>query len=102
MPDDKKSFDLEDVYDREVAPLMAKIIEVCKQHKLPMVASFLYANSTEDDQQDFCTTQLLFDDRPIPTEMWHMADSIYRPRGPALRMRVTKGDGSVEDTVILP
>lgn len=30
----------EDVYDAEINPLMAKILDICRQHKIAMVASF--------------------------------------------------------------
>lgn len=37
-------YDLESVYDAEIAPLMAQIAAICKQHGMPMIASFAYAN----------------------------------------------------------
>ncbi len=94
-------FDLEGVYDDQVQPLMEKIIEICKQHKLPMFATFLYANDADSDDARLCTTNLMFDDRPIPEEMESLLDVVKPPRVPPLRMRVTRGDGSVEETVIL-
>ena len=42
-------FDLESVYDRDVAPLMAKIIAICQAHKMPMIASFCYARGRDVD-----------------------------------------------------
>jgi hypothetical protein len=97
-----EAFDLEAVYDKEIAPLMTKIIGICKEHKLPVFATFLYANNPQEDDAGFCTTQLLFEERPIPDGMLKL-DAVHRGYPvSALRMRVTKGDGSVEDTVILP
>ena len=40
----------EKIYDEKIAPLMTQIIEICKEHKLPMFATFQY------DKYDFCTT----------------------------------------------
>ncbi|MCI0526392.1 MAG: hypothetical protein L0Y56_02920, partial [Nitrospira sp.] len=40
----KPEYDLEKVYDKQIAPLMTKIIAICKKHKLPMVASFQCAD----------------------------------------------------------
>lgn len=40
----------EQIYDEQIAPLMAKIIEICKVEQIPMFAEFQYANL------DFCTT----------------------------------------------
>jgi hypothetical protein len=96
----KKEFDLEEVYDNEIAPLMETIIGICKEHKLPMFATFLYA--ANDEQDDFCSTNLLFKERAIPEALSSLEPIIRRGSSvPPLRMRVTKGDGSVEDTVIL-
>lgn len=48
------TWDLEAVYDAEIAPLMTQIIGICKAHGMPMVASFMYASS--DDGDDMCTS----------------------------------------------
>lgn len=42
--------DKEKVYDEQIAPLMAKIIEICKTEGIPMFADFQYAD------QGFCAT----------------------------------------------
>jgi hypothetical protein len=97
-----EAFDLESVYDEEIAPLMTKIIEVCRAHKMPMFATFLYQNDPDGDDS-VCTTNLMFEkERPVPEKILNLERSLRQPRGPAMRMRVTKGDGSIEDTVIIP
>ena len=50
-------FDLESVYDEQIAPLMTQIIDICKRHSLPMAATFEYAT------EDFCTTTIPCDNR---------------------------------------
>jgi hypothetical protein len=50
-------YDLEAVYDAELAPLMTQIIEICKRHKMPMIASFAYACEDADNVR-LCTTAL--------------------------------------------
>ena len=40
----------EKVYDEQIAPLMAQIIEICKREEIPMFADFQYADL------DYCTT----------------------------------------------
>ena len=50
----------EQVYDDEVFPLMAQIIDICKAHKIAMVASFAVPN--EDNPALQCTTALLEDE----------------------------------------
>ncbi len=51
--------DNEDIYDDEIAPLMAQIIAICKLHEMPMFATFEYAPG------DFCTTAIPVDVAPI-------------------------------------
>lgn len=96
-----EGFDLEDVYDSEIAPLMTKIIDICKAHKLPMFATFLYMNDPDESGGDSaCTTNLMFEERPIPEKLLNLARSL-RPQRSMLRMRVTKSDGVIEETVVL-
>ena len=98
----KKGFDLEAVYDAEIAPLMTQIIEICHKHKLPMFATFLCMNDPDDSGDDLaCTTNLMFKERPIPDKFLTLAGIVLPPRRSTFRMRVTKGDGSIEETVIL-
>ena len=51
-------FDLEGVHDEQIFPLMAKIIEVCKEHRIPLLCSFNYADSGVHGSglRSFCTT----------------------------------------------
>lgn len=56
------SYDEEKAYDERIAPLMAQIIEVCKERRIPMVATFQYADA-EGDGPAYCTTVLPFKDR---------------------------------------
>lgn len=55
------AFDLEQVYDKEVDPLMDQIIAICKRVKMPMIACFCYAkgrNADDPEGLDLCTTAL--------------------------------------------
>lgn len=47
--------DNESVYDEQIAPLMKQIIAICKEHSIPMLATFVYA------PEQFCTTSLPVD-----------------------------------------
>ncbi|WP_395490868.1 hypothetical protein ACG1VR_10425 [Cedecea davisae] len=57
-------YNLENVYDEKISPLMKQIIDICNEHNLPMVASFAYENS-EEKGIGCCTTTLPFDGRHI-------------------------------------
>jgi len=50
-------FDLETVYDEEIAPLMEKIIAICQRVDMPMIASFAYATGST------CTTAIIDSER---------------------------------------
>jgi hypothetical protein len=94
-------FDLEAIYDAEIAPLMTKISNICQAHKMPMFAAFLYMNDPDGDS-GVCSTNLMFQkERPVPRAMLSLEPSL-RPRSPIVRMRVMRGDGTVKDTVVLP
>lgn len=61
QPTDADSFDLEEVYDKQIDPLMSQIIDICKAHQMPMIASFCYAKGREKDDPsriDMCSTLL--------------------------------------------
>lgn len=51
----------EKVYDEQISPLMTKIIAICQEHKIPMVASFELDRTEGHAENDplFCTTALL-------------------------------------------
>lgn len=53
-----EEFDLEAIYDEKVYPLMAQIIEVCKENRLPVFTTFLYGR--RGDKCDYCSTFLSF------------------------------------------
>ena len=55
-------FNKEDVYDNEISPLMKKIIAICKEHEIPVIASFAYEND-EENGIGCATTNIFFDDR---------------------------------------
>lgn len=50
-------WDKEAIYDEKISPLMREIIAICKEHSIPLVAQFQYANDEEKGPL-FCTTSL--------------------------------------------
>ncbi len=50
------SYDKEAVYDSEIAPLVAQILDVCKKHDLPLVLSVQYA--AVDGVESYCSTTI--------------------------------------------
>jgi len=58
----------EPIYDEQIAPLMTKIIKICKDHDIPLVASFQLTDGplSEEEAEQYgddctlcCTTALL-------------------------------------------
>ncbi len=60
---DVGTYDLEAVYDAEIAPLMTQILAICKRERMPMVASFAYA--VTEDGVNKCTSYMNFNGRLI-------------------------------------
>lgn len=75
--------DNERVYDTEIAPRMAQIIQICQQHGIPMFATFGYGPG------DWCTTAIPRagdDGRVDLLRRTHMNSGV-------LLMTVTSGEG---------
>lgn len=53
------TYDLEAVYDAEIAPLMAQIYEICKRVEMPYVASFSYRRD-KASEYDLCSSALVW------------------------------------------
>ncbi len=45
-------------YDEHISPLMNKIIDLCKEAKINMIADFSLGYDEEEDQTLFCTTAM--------------------------------------------
>lgn len=57
-------FNLEQIHDEQIAPLMAKIIEICRENHMPMLATFNYAHGNGDDENgDAFSTTYMHDGR---------------------------------------
>jgi hypothetical protein len=97
----KEPFDLEEVYDEEIFPLMAKIIEVCKRHEMPFVASFQYATGG-DEEYGHCSSALLPCSRPIAPELEaaYAAIAPKKSRGLNITTRDAKGQIVSMETII--
>lgn len=51
-----KYYDLEQVYDDEIGPLMDQVIKICEKHGMPMLATFAYRRAEDGD--DYCTSSI--------------------------------------------
>jgi hypothetical protein len=70
----------EEVYDEHIFPLMAKVIEICKGHRIPFVFDVALGFENEDDDSQLkCTSCLLEEDCEPPEEMLKAFEHI-RPK----------------------
>lgn len=53
--------DNEAIYDEQIDPLMMRIIDICKDHQIPMFATFQYVESEDGGMAGFCTTRIPVD-----------------------------------------
>lgn len=87
-PGSDPTFDAEAVYDAQISPLMAQIIDVCKANGIPMFATFCY-RSDDENGLDFCTSA-------VPRGEWQPQpimdayDAIYRTRPELVAFTITK------------
>jgi imidazolonepropionase-like amidohydrolase len=90
--------DKEQIYDEQISPLMAKIIGICKERGIAMVASF--AIPTEEDDGLCCTT-ILPDENGKNAHGHMQAFRILRNERTPMMLRTDHGDGSTTMTAIL-
>ena len=57
----QEDFDLIDVYETQIRPLMDQILDICQKHRMPMVAGF--HGRRKGDDNDTCVSYLSFDGR---------------------------------------
>lgn len=97
MSEENEFWTKEAIYDEQIHPLMSKIIAICKEHQIPMVAQFQYEND-EENGPGFCTTSL-----PLPNACDHIRNIArhLKPAGPIALAEIheTMADGSKRITI---
>jgi hypothetical protein len=85
----------EAIYDEQINPLMAQIIEICNSHHIPVVAQFALGTPEGDESQLLCTTQLL-EEAYEPTDEQLKAANILMGKRPLTMLTVRDGDGKIK------
>lgn len=83
----------EAIYDEQVFPLMKQILDICKQHRIAMLASFDLGKDSSDDDSSrlLCTSHILEDDcEPFENLLAAKRELFRQPTFMALT--VTKGE----------
>lgn len=81
-------FDLESVYDEQIAPLMAQIIAIAKEHGMPILFSACYRDDGEN--LDSCSTYIHPPERRI-AKFDECRDVLMRKNFFAYAITVTEG-----------
>ena len=90
----------EAIYDSEISPLIAKVIGICKQHKIAMIMSF--AIPTDDDPDLSCSTALLSDEYEPQSGQIKAFDAMMpRQASPSMITARDKGGNVTSVTAIL-
>lgn len=84
-----ENFDLENIYDEMISPLMSQIVEICKENKMPMVASFAF-RKTDEDGLGTCTTVLNANENRIIPEFTESV-RIIQKKSAFIAMTIIKG-----------
>jgi hypothetical protein len=50
-------YDLEEIFDKNIHPLLTTIINICEEYNIPMLTTFQYANG--ENQVMLCTSVVL-------------------------------------------
>ncbi|WP_175663087.1 hypothetical protein [Burkholderia ambifaria] len=91
----------EQVYDEQISPLMAQIIAICKEHAIPIVASFF---TPGDDDPDLAVTTALLGAGFEAPKNFSNALRALRPElfgGAPLMLRTEHGDGNATLTAVI-
>jgi hypothetical protein len=91
----------EQVYDAEISPLMAQIIDICKREKIAMLASFDLGQgpeSEEDGDHLMCTTAILEDSHDPAPRLISACNIIYNHSSRVAMLNVIGGDGKIKES----
>ena len=90
----------EQIYDTQINPLMAQIIEICKTNGIAMLATF--ALPTPGDADLLCTSRVPDESGKLPCPLAEASAVIYGNGRPATLMVTTqRTDGSKTITAML-
>ena len=85
----------EEIYDEQISPLIAQILAICKEHKVPMVAQF---GIPTDGDPDLCCTSALLTDEYEPHPHMLEAFGVLKPGGTVAPMNLVTEDAAGNKT----
>lgn len=83
------------IYDEQIHPLMMKIIDICKQHKINMLADFSLGIDPESNENKFCTTSLpsLDPDDDVGVQRMMRGYQVLRPQPQVFAFTIVSSKG---------
>lgn len=66
----------EQIYDAQIFPLMAQILDICKEHKIAMVAAFHTPN--DEDAELFCSSRVPGENGEYPAYLKDLSAIVSR------------------------
>lgn len=87
-------YNCEKVYDEEISPLVKKINDICKKHRIPAFMSFKY-EMDEDKGDGLCTTNLPFEGRT--PECYSKCHGLVYNRGGAIFAAVAISSAAAQE-----
>ena len=85
----------EDIYDEQINPLVAQIIEICKANKIAHVMTFCL----DKDEDLHCTTAMTTEDCE-PSEALKSCVRVLFPASRTFQVKKQNADGTVVVTVV--
>ena len=70
----------EAIYDDEISPLLKKILEICKTHKIAMLSEFCLGYDDDNPDSQLCCTSALLTEDHEPTERIKEAFNVLKPQ----------------------
>jgi hypothetical protein len=86
----------EQIYDEQISPLMTRIIEICRSHKIPVAACFGINTDEGEDADLVCSTILYDKDWNTPDNIKSAAKAMQQRRSMAIITTLGK-DGNVKN-----
>ena len=89
----------EDIYDNEISPLVAQVIELCQKHGISMIANFACPNDEDESLQ--VLSMVPDENGEHPANHKEALICIRPPRRSPMMLTTSRADGSKTMTAIL-
>jgi len=93
----------EQAYDEHISPLMKKIIAMCKEHDIQLVAAFNLEDAADPASEGMLCRTVILPNATGDERLLRMRDIIFPPQPSPMYMTVRNGAGEATEMVaVLP